>query len=89
MHRCAVCSRRQCLRHRVIRPSIPGPTNSRAQVDGRGTGASAAEKRIGSSLSSGPATPGVKGGAEKNSRYSGDCKKFAKNGLEKFSPAMA
>src|SRR6266581_3988581 len=44
---------------------------------------------MGGSLSSGPATPGVKGGAEKKSRYSGGCKKLAKNGLEKVPPAMA
>jgi hypothetical protein len=34
-------------------------------------------------------TPDIKGGAEKNSRYVGGCRKLAKKGLEKVPSAMA
>src|SRR5262249_38576336 len=61
------------MRRRAAGASMTSPASSRIQVAVWGTGAGVAEKRIGSSV--------LVGGAEKNSRYAGGCRKSAKRGL--------
>src|SRR5215510_2560519 len=60
---------------------MPNAVSTRLQVAISGTGVGVAEKRLGCSL--------LVGGAEKNSRYVGGCRKSAKKGLENVPPAMA